>query len=247
VDWGCGTGIATRKFLEILGSQGISEVLLVDRSPLAMSYAKEKILSDFPNLKIQTTSLEQGCPFILLISHVLNEISERDKRELIKLISKAAITIWVEPGTPKASAQLIQVREELRNELSVIAPCPHQESCGLLSSQRKSDWCHFFAAPPPLVFRSSFWKNFSQRLGIDLRSLPTSFLVLSQKKEKSLETSRVLGRPRHYKGYSLALLCSSTGIKEEKFLSRNQSEAIELMKENNFETLIPPNLYCGES
>jgi len=183
VDWGCGTGIASRKFLGVLSPERVSEVLLFDRSSLAVSYAKEKILSEFPHLSVQTTIPKNLSPFVLLISHVLNEISEEDRRDLMKLISKAELTLWVEPGTPKASAQLIQIREELRNELTVLAPCPHQESCGLLSNSRKSDWCHFFAAAPPSVFQSSFWKSFSQNLGIDLRSLPTSFLVLSKKKE----------------------------------------------------------------
>ncbi len=239
VDWGCGTGIASRKFLGVLVTERVSEVLLVDRSPLAVSYAKEKILSEFPQLSVKTSLPKNLSPFILLISHVLNEISEKDKRDLMKLISKAELTFWVEPGTPKVSAQLIQIREELRNELTVIAPCPHQKSCGLLSTARKSDWCHFFAPAPPSVFQSSFWKRFSENLGIDLRALPTSFLVLSKGKEEAPHSSRVLGRPRHYKGYSLALLCNSKGVKEEKFLTRDQSDVVDLMKENRFTAFLP--------
>jgi hypothetical protein len=79
-----------------------------------------------------------------------------------------------------------------------------------------------------------------------LRSLPVSFFLAisrSSKSPLSLNSNpskdnpkRLLGRARHYKGYSLAVTCGSQGIEEEKLLQRNRAEIIDIMKENRFIT-----------
>ena len=233
VDWGCGTGIASEKFIRFLGEKKCTEIFLWDKSKLASSFARNFLSKEFNFVKIHDSiplTFEQ--PMVLLLSHIINEISDREKEEVYKLMQKASFIFWVEPGTPKASENLIFFRDKLLDHFHVVAPCTHQGKCGMF--EKKKDWCHFFASPPVTVFRSAFWKEFSQRLKIDLRALPVSFLVLSKNKTSEEKGRRVIGRARHYKGYSLVLTCSSEGVREEKLLSRNISHVIDFIKQNGF-------------
>ncbi len=228
LDWGAGTGIATRRLLTSY-SGDVKEVRLFDRSSLALEFAKGKITSDFPDIAVTTTSEGLSAPekpFALVISHVLGELTTQASASLIRLAESAQLILWVEPGTPELSLKLISIREKLRDRFSVVAPCPHQNTCGLLGANSR-DWCHFFASPPQEVFHSSFWREFSQKLKIDLRSLPVSFLVLARiatAKPKTL--SRVIGRPRDYKGVVKALLCEPTGQVEERSFIKSKSKSL---------------------
>lgn len=237
VDWGCGTGIASRTFLQVFDPHRVAQVALWDRSPLAMDYSKKRIQDQFSHVEVINglDNLSEG-HFFICISHVLNELPPRELDSLLRLAHRAEGLVWIEPGTPKLSQALIRIREQLRGSFEIVAPCPHQEACGLIA-KNSQDWCHFFAPPPSSVFQSSQWSEFSQRLGIDLRALPTSFLVGVQKQStnwvipKLSKTTRVLGRARHYRGYSQALTCSSAEVTETKFMARDQSQAIEIMKQ----------------
>jgi|LakMenEpi03Aug12_release.lakeMendotaPanAssembly.Ray.scaffolds.fasta_scaffold383371_2 hypothetical protein len=242
LDWGCGTGIASSQFLSFFEDGKSFQVNLWDRSTKSITFSQEVLQKQYPKLEIQPWNRTIGPePFILLLSHVLNELSPEAEKELMKITEQAEWIFWVEPGMPHLSKKLISLREELRKGFEVIAPCPHQESCGLLASSLQKDWCHFFAKTPSRVFQESFWKLFSTRLKIDLRSLPTSFLVLRRRGLASmpLTQGRVLGRARSYKGYSLALTCRREGVKEEKLLDRDSKQVIDLLNEKQFTTWIP--------
>lgn len=240
VDFGCGSGKASERYLQHLGSDGISECYLWDESTLAQAYSKSKLSSCHPLLKFRTDFPQlENKNFTLLISHVLNELSPRAQDKLLELALIAKEVIWVEPGTQAVSKKLIELREHFLKNFDVLAPCPHQGSCGLLNHSNPRNWCHFFAPPPQEIFHSSFWREFSQKLGIDLRSLPVSYLVLQRKTENqnaaplNSERKLVLGGGRHFKGYSLIPVCSQEGVSEQKLMSRNQKQAIELIKESN--------------
>jgi len=240
IDWGCGTGIATRRFLECLGQAFIKKVVFLDKSALACQFARESVHQKYPEIKVETTLSEQKLEKrVLLISHVLNELCPNAEKELLSLIETAELVIWVEPGTPASSSKLIEYRERFRQTFSVIAPCPHQETCGLLKLGRSPHWCHFFADPPAQVFQEALWSEFSKRLQIDLRALPTSFLAIGKVPPKSAGAKRLMGRARHYKGYSLALICSQTGVSEEKILKRDNKQVIDNLRENLFSSWIP--------
>ncbi|NBX77571.1 MAG: methyltransferase [Proteobacteria bacterium] len=240
IDWGCGTGIATRKFLDLVGHRFVNKIILLDKSQLACRFAQESILKKYPEIEIETnlskSKLEKR---ILLVSHVLNELSPAAEKELLSLIETTVLVIWLEPGTPASSSKLIEYRERFRKSFSVLAPCPHQEVCGLLKEKNSANWCHFFAAPPSQIFRDSFWSEFSKRLQIDLRALPTSFLVIGKSPQKNTGTKRLIGRARHYKGYSLVLACSLAGVLEEKLLKRDSKQIIDIIDKNRFATWLP--------
>src|SRR5690606_14911364 len=124
----------------------------------------------------------------------------------------------VEQGTHIASRKLIAAREILRKTHHIVAPCTHQNACGLLTPDNASHWCHHFAKPPGEVFRSAFWQEFTKELNIDLHSLPVSYLVGQKKPAASSEANlaRVIGYARLYKGYCKFLACAHDGVREKR-------------------------------
>jgi hypothetical protein len=244
LDWGCGSGIAARRVLDTFGAAPCHTLRVFDRSPLAMDYAATRAAERFPGLRVETwdptTALaaeaEDG-PGTLVISHVLNELDEAGGKALRAVIDRAAAVLWVEPGTHADSRALIAVRASLRDTFHVIAPCPHQEACGLLAPENARHWCHHFADPPPGLMADAHWVRFAQRAGIDLRRLPYSFLVLERKPARDItaglpgsDWNRVLGEPRMYKGFAKVLACQAGGVRELELQKRDAPDLFKAMK-----------------
>ena len=167
-----------------------------------------------------TTGVET--PTVLLLSHVLTELNQAQTEALVSLATQATVVIWVEPGTYETSYTLIAIREKLRGEFNVVAPCTHQARCGLLAAGNERHWCHHFAAPPAEIFQDSDWSRFANLTGIDLRDLPLSFLVLDKRPAPTLPAgaARVIGHPRIYKPLALLLGCDESGVRERKLTKR---------------------------
>lgn len=221
LDWGCGTGIATRAFLDHFGANSVASVRLMDRSPQAMRFAAQRIASRFPGLDLRQGRGDANGS-VMLLSHVLTELQPAQVDALLEEIAGAAAVLWVEPGTYEASLALIAIRERLRSQFHVIAPCPHAGRCGILDPGNESHWCHHFASPPPEVFTDAFWGRFARMLEIDLRSLPVSFLVLDPRPapESGTDQIRTLGRPRLLKAEVRLMACSQEGVTERVFPRR---------------------------
>lgn len=225
IDWGCGSGVASEKFLEIFGSN--HTLYLYDRSERAMTFALNKLRARFPNAKLHKGLPEPALQSsaLIFISHVLTEMTERDVQALSAMITKMDAVVWVEPGTPFCSQRLIEVREQLRSRFSIVAPCPHGDVCGMKTADNAHNWCHFFAPTPSEVFQSAFWRRFADELQIDLHSLPVSYLVLTRTPYDHGSEELVVGYPRLYKGYAKALLCSKDGV-SEKMLQKRDDPAL---------------------
>jgi ribosomal protein RSM22 (predicted rRNA methylase) len=122
---------------------------------------------------------------------------------------------------------ITDVRAALLPEFAAVAPCTHQATCGLLTAKNAPHWCHHFAPAPSAIFRNAKWVEFGREMGIDLRSLPYSFLVL-QRAAQSLPTppefSRVIGRPREGKGFTKVLSCHVDGVSELMLQKRDAPE-----------------------
>jgi hypothetical protein len=228
LDWGCGSGIAGRRVLGFFGADSFKRLRLFDRSALAMEFAAEAAHAVFPRLDVEACAeSEIGAPGTLILSHVLNELDETGGRALRKVIDCAEAVLWVEPGTHADSRALIALREPLREQFQVIAPCTHQAGCGLLTPGNARHWCHHFAAPPAGIMADSNWVRFAQRSGLDLRSLPYSFLVLERKGLRAPTPgllsdgwSRVLAEARVYKGFAKVLSCQRDGVRELELQKR---------------------------
>ena len=248
LDWGCGSGIAGRRVVDFFGTENFSRLLLHDHSALAMDFAEHHGRRIFPGLAVERAgraNLESSEQIgVLVISHVLNELDPAAQAELRTLAARAETILWVEPGTHDVSRALGGWRERLRGQFRAVAPCPHQATCGVLTAGNERHWCHFFAAPPAGVYADSGWVKFGQRAGIDLRSLPYSFLILDQRGNASgvqaavpsealakEGLSRILGEPRHYKGYAKIFNCDESGVAELMLQKRDAPEIFKSLKD----------------
>ncbi len=231
LDWGCGSGIAHRR---VLGEwPRFSSLALHDRSPMARRFAAEKAREGFPGL-----AFPQGPPFtdrdtLLLVSHVINELPAAELEGLLDLARGAGEVIWVEAGTHADSRRLIEVRERLLGDFVAVAPCTHQQRCGLLTAGNAPHWCHHFATPPSEIFQDARWAEFGKEMGIDLRSLPYSFLVLARP-AAPLPTpagySRIIGEPREAKGFARVLSCHAQGVADLVLQKRDAPELFRALK-----------------
>jgi hypothetical protein len=242
IDWGCGSGIAGRCLLDAFGDAGIFTGLrLFDCSRLAMTFAAERARHRFPRLDVETcnpVALAEAVPgATLLVSHVLNELGAPDRAELLRLAAQASALLWVEPGTHPDSTSLIAIREQLRSQFTIVAPCPHQGACGLLQPGMERHWCHFFADPPPGVMADSGWVRFAQRAGVDLRSLPYSYLVMERRGVREAVpglpasgATRPLGAPRLYKGFARLFTCRAEGVSDLTIQRRDEPDSFRQFK-----------------
>lgn len=223
LDWGCGSGIAGRRSLAAWPA--FSSLALHDRSTLALRFAERAALREFPAVRVERLKAAEP-DSLLLVSHVANELNAPALETLLRLAVRVREIIWVEAGTHADSRRLGEIREQLRARgFSVIAPCTHQAPCGMLAPENERHWCHNFAAPPPEAFRDGRWAEFGKELGIDLRSLPLSFLVLSRDAVPLAPgSSRVIGEPREAKGFLKVLSCQAEGVGEFMLQKRDAPE-----------------------
>lgn len=237
LDWGCGSGVAGRRVVQAFGPAGFSRLLVHDHSQLALDYAEHHGRKAFPGLTVgraSTRDLRGDEPVgLLVVSHVVNELNDVARAELADLCARAQAILWVEPGTHEASRLLGAWREQLRDRFTVVAPCPHQAACGVLAAGNERHWCHFFADPPAGLYADSGWVKFGQRAGIDLRSLPYSFLVLDRNvgsalgptslpptpvaasgdpARDELPLARIVGSPKVFKGFAKIFACDADGV-----------------------------------
>ena len=241
MDWGCGSGIAGRRMLEWFGAELVAGLQVWDRSPMAREFAATRARRMYPGVNVESISNPSGASIgTLLLSHVLNELDETGSAELLRVIERASAVVWIEPGTFADSRALITMRERLRNEYTAIAPCPHQNVCGLLNEENQRHWCHHFAAPPSGIMADSNWVRFAQRIGVDLRSLPFSYLVLERRRPSEPPSqgalsgsSRILGVPRIYKGFLKVLRCHECGVHELELQKRDAPDAFKALKDGN--------------
>jgi SAM-dependent methyltransferase len=212
LDWGCGTGIAARVFLESFPASG---VVLWDRSELAMRFAARRLAERFAGVAIRQG---QRAPTVL-ISHVITELDGWE--EVLAAARQATAVLWVEPGTQDASRRLAAVRQRLDHP--IVAPCPHRGPCGMLRPENAAHWCHFFAPVPADVFHDAGWARFARLLGVDLRSLPVSYVVWDRRGTLTTPTARVLGRPRLSKALARVLECRPDGAVAERVVGQREA------------------------
>lgn len=237
LDWGCGSGIAGRAFLDHFSANSVTALRVWDRSAPAMDFAAKRAQQKYPRLSIQRGLTDT--PGILMLSHVLTELAPEQALALADFAAAAECVLWVEPGSYEASLKLIAVRERLRPKLNVIAPCTHGGRCGILAPENERHWCHHFAAPPAEVFQDPDWSRFANLLGIDLRDLPLSFLVLDRRPapKPPAGATRIIGHPRVYKPHALLLSCDDCGVSERRLTKRALPAAYKRLKKGGFAPL----------
>ena len=241
LDWGCGTGIAAREWLRG-ADENVQSVTLWDRDPKARAFAAARLTAEYPDIELRVaTQPPKGTEAdVLLVSHVLDELEDGDVDPLLEIARNASATVWVEPGSRLTSRRLGAVRDALLDVLVPLAPCTHRERCGVLAIGQERNWCHLFARPPQDVFTEGRWSEFGRELGIDLRSVPYSFVALA--KDLALEApaggARLLGRPRRQRGRALIDTCEASGLRSESMLQRLNKPLFKTLGETAGEALV---------
>ncbi len=248
LDWGCGSGIAALRVIEFYGAEAFDEVQLWDHSAAACRFAQKTIAAAYPSLKVEIAPAPVGSDLasrsdtLVLVSHAVNELGFEAQQALTEQIRGAAQILFVEPGDHSASRKLVAQREALRSDFHIAAPCTQCEACPLLNEENQRHWCHFFGKAPIEAFTQGFWARFAQTMEIDLRSLPYSFLALSNKKlsihPSSLNpqpsaASRLIGRPRQFKGYTRLLSCDTAGLRDLELQKRDDKQLWKVLKKEN--------------
>jgi precorrin-6B methylase 2 len=237
VDWGCGTGIASQSILQSNIAKHIRTVSLFDRSKLALEFASKKLVSLFPNLRVVQGDALEGAT--VLISHVLNELSNAELSRLLARLKRTTSIIWVEPSQKQIASRLVEVREALRNDFHIVAPCVHQASCGMLMPENARHWCHHVALPPQEAFTESRWAKFADALNINLSDLSLSYLVLDKRPLKPLapKVKRLVGNVRLYKATASMLLCDEQGVREVELTKRDLPDVFKTFKKGKIASL----------
>jgi SAM-dependent methyltransferase len=219
LDYGCGTGVASRRFVAAFGAR---EVLCHDRSARAMAYASRVQQLAAPGVPARAQpDVGALAPDVLLVSHVLGELDRAGQRDLDQLIDRSRRVVVVEPGSPSVSRTLSALRDRLLATFTVVAPCPHQAACPALTTP--ADWCHFFAPPPPAVFTDGDWVRTARALGIDTRALPYAFLCLVRGAAPAAPTRapRLLGRPAVRPHAVRVQVCEPAGLRTVELRQRD--------------------------
>jgi SAM-dependent methyltransferase len=237
LDFGCGTGIAARRFAAWFD---VATIHCVDHSARAASFAATRVVEELPHVTATHATAAPGpddpAPDVLLISHVLDELSPTAETGLLELIARVPHVVWVEPGSRIVSRRLAAHRDHLVADrgFEVIAPCPHQGACSALRAD-DGHWCHFFAAPPTEVFTDGDWVRLGRELGIDLRALPYAALVLSRQdvanRPQPTTCARVLARPEVSGKEARVFVCDADGLHHlTVFKGRGGADAFRTLK-----------------
>ena len=80
------------------------------------------------------------------------------------------------------------------------------------------------------------WARFAKIAGVDLRSLPSSFLVLDKRPRPQSAEVRGIGRPRVYKAHALLLGCDASGVRDYRQTKREQPDEFRRLKKGELPT-----------
>lgn len=153
---------------------------------------------------------------LVICSYCLNELPENRRKPVTAALAGSAekLLLIVEPGTPKAFAELRKTRAELIGlGMKIISPCPTNAACPL----PKDDWCHFTAR----IARSKLHK---QLKGAEVPYEDEKFCFLAAVWEKDKDPAekygRILRRPMIESGKITLRLCTGSAV-TEKLVTRS--------------------------
>ncbi len=164
--------------------------------PCKYEWRREDLLqTDFPRAEL------------VAVSYVMNELAPAARLNLTQRLWQAAekMLIVIEPGTPAAFSDLLEIRKLLLSlGAEILAPCPAITDCPL----PENDWCHFTAR----IARSRLHKKLK---GGDVPYEDEKYCFLAAVKKSARPcAARILRHPKIESGKITLRLCTSAGILE---------------------------------
>lgn len=154
---------------------------------------------------------------LVTLCYVLDELPERSLHDVVeRLWSLTGHTlVIVEPGTPAGWKRILAVRQSLLAlGAHLVAPCPHQVACAILSP----DWCHFSRR----VARSRVHR-LAKRGEVPWEDEKYIFIAASRQPAQ-LPAARVLAPLKLSSGVARLKLCRTDGTASDVTVSRRDGD-----------------------
>jgi ribosomal protein RSM22 (predicted rRNA methylase) len=210
LDCGAGPGTATWACAEAFDS--LTGFTLLDSNPALRALALE-LAADGTRIKTMRYDLgdavaklaDAPAADLVIASYVINEFNDAARTKLVAAMWAKTIDtlVIVEPGTPAGYQRILNARSMLiAGGAQVIAPCPHDDACPLVSP----DWCHFSQ-------RLQRSKAHKQLKSAELPYEDERFIYLALSRTPVMQRpSRVLAQPVSTKVAITAKLCTPDGV-----------------------------------
>lgn len=230
LDVGAGTGAGSWAALELLDIENITcienEEYMMNAGKKLMQ-AGDKALQDAKwiqkNLLIDDI---QESADLVIVSYVLNEISEENREEVLQKLWNETnkVLLIVEPGTPEGYKEIKDIRKYfIEKGEKILAPCLHEKECKI----QEGDWCSFSCR----VARSKIHKILKDG---DVPYEDEKFSYIAISKIPINQTGAVILRhPKIENGKITFKLCTNSGNIEEKIITKKDKELFKKAKKLN--------------
>lgn len=227
LDIGSGTGASVWVVSDLLE---VEKITCLEREE-AMRKIGQTLLKNNDEIKNiewinkDITKEELPAAEIIIMSYVMNELAEENRKNLIEKLLKlnAKLILIIEPGTPEGFKNIKQIQEVALNKGAfIIAPCTSQEKCKL----PEDDWCHSTVR----VERTKIHKLL-KNAELPYEDEKFSYIVISNEKY-NLPDSRILRHPIIEKGKIILKLCEKGNI-GEKIIVKKDKDKFKIAKKKN--------------
>lgn len=239
LDLGSGPATASLAALEIFPN--LHTAILIEKSPEAISLGKQLFLETTQEWICQDLKERKEFPKanLAILSYSLGEIKPFTTKLLDHLLQSEVDTIAIiEPGTPTGYQTILEARDFfLKNNLAIIAPCPHAKPCPL----KKGDWCHFSTR-----LERTKLHRFLKEGSLGFEDEKFSYLIVTKIKKEKPPFSRVLRHPIKGSGHVRLALCTEEGTYEEKTVSKKNKDLYKLSRDSKWGDAVE-NMFIARS
>ena len=238
IDVGAGTGAASWAVTSFIDVKSITcyerEEEMISLGKKLMKVADNNLnQAKWIRLDIAENKIEEKADSVIA-SYSLNELTEEKRKKVIENLWNITnkILIIIEPGTPKAFEEILEIRENLINKgAKVIAPCSHAKKCQI---KKGEDWCHFSCR----IQRSSVHRKI-KNAELPYEDEKFMYIAFSKVNIEKQEYQRIIDRPKIEKGYIKLKLCTKDGI-ENKVITKKDKEVYKNAKKSKWGDIIMP-------
>ncbi len=227
-----GSGPGGSSWAAIQAWQSLIEITQADSNPAFLKMSQ--ILSDQAAPALQNATrlridLTKGGTWptadLVLASYAFAEIPKASQETTLRALWAACegVLVVIEPGTPAGWRRILSVRDQLiETGAAVIAPCPHAQSCPILTDQAGgTDWCHFSQRLP-----RSRDHRLAKAADMPFEDEKFIYLAVARPSVRRREhLPRILATPRMTKPALSTKLCCPDGQVDRRLIPRRDKTA----------------------